>query len=148
MKSELGIRPLYHQLGHSRRGPHFSCLPRLLPVDYAEESVASSRSGTHTQSGLEKLATIQMLDVWLPTTDGRWLVMPRFTQPERTRRSCYTNSSSICHSNRRRESKLESPNFPKKLFGCSADLFDRFVEDQGLSLVMQPYCERQAKIAE
>jgi hypothetical protein len=23
-----------------------------------------------------------MLDVWLPTTDGRCLVMPRYTQPE------------------------------------------------------------------
>ena len=23
-----------------------------------------------------------MLDVWLPTTDGRWLVMPPYTQPE------------------------------------------------------------------
>jgi hypothetical protein len=31
---------------------------------------------------LEKLATIQMLDVWFPTTDGRWLVMPRYTEPE------------------------------------------------------------------
>jgi hypothetical protein len=31
---------------------------------------------------LEMLSTIQMLDVWLPTTDLRWLVMPRFTQPE------------------------------------------------------------------
>ena len=31
---------------------------------------------------LEKLATIQMLDVCLPTTDGRWLIMPRYTQPE------------------------------------------------------------------
>ena len=31
---------------------------------------------------LEKLATIQMLDVCLPTTDGRRLVMPRYTQPE------------------------------------------------------------------
>ena len=26
-------------------------------------------------------ATIQMLDVYLPTTDGRWLIMPRYTQP-------------------------------------------------------------------
>jgi hypothetical protein len=25
---------------------------------------------------------IQMPDVWLPTTDGRWLVVPRFTQLE------------------------------------------------------------------
>jgi hypothetical protein len=31
---------------------------------------------------LEKLATIRMLDVFLPTTDGRWLIMPRYTQPE------------------------------------------------------------------
>ena len=31
---------------------------------------------------LEKLAAIQMLDVWLPTTDGRYLVMPRYTEPE------------------------------------------------------------------
>jgi hypothetical protein len=31
---------------------------------------------------LEKLATIQMLDVCLPPTDGRWLIMPRYTQPE------------------------------------------------------------------
>jgi hypothetical protein len=28
------------------------------------------------------MANIEMLDVWLPTTDGRWLVMPRYTQPE------------------------------------------------------------------
>jgi hypothetical protein len=23
-----------------------------------------------------------MMDVWFPTTDGRWLVMPRHTEPE------------------------------------------------------------------
>jgi hypothetical protein len=31
---------------------------------------------------VEKLATIQMVEVWLPMVDGRWLVMPRHTQPE------------------------------------------------------------------
>ena len=30
----------------------------------------------------EKLATIQMVEVWIPMLDGRWLVMPRHTQPE------------------------------------------------------------------
>ena len=30
---------------------------------------------------LDKLAGIQMLDVWLPATDGRFLVMPRLTEP-------------------------------------------------------------------
>jgi hypothetical protein len=31
---------------------------------------------------LEKLATIQMVEVWIPMMDGRWLVLPRHTQPE------------------------------------------------------------------
>ena len=31
---------------------------------------------------LEKLAAIQMLDVCFPLADGRWLIMPRYTQPE------------------------------------------------------------------
>ena len=31
----------------------------------------------------EKLATIQMVEVWIPMVDGRWLVMPRHTQPEK-----------------------------------------------------------------
>jgi hypothetical protein len=30
---------------------------------------------------LEKLSTIQMIDVWIPTRDGRWLILPRYTQP-------------------------------------------------------------------
>jgi hypothetical protein len=32
---------------------------------------------------LEKLGTIQMIDVWIPTRDGRWLILPRYTQPAR-----------------------------------------------------------------
>lgn len=32
---------------------------------------------------LEKLAAIQMIDVHLPTTDGRTLILPRYTQPDR-----------------------------------------------------------------
>ena len=30
---------------------------------------------------LEKLAEIQMIDVWIPTVDQRWLILPRCTQP-------------------------------------------------------------------
>ena len=32
---------------------------------------------------LEKLATVQMIDVWIPTLDGRWPVLPRYTQPSK-----------------------------------------------------------------
>jgi hypothetical protein len=38
--------------------------------------------GLTPKAVLEKLAAIQMLDVWLPTTDGRTLVMSRYTQPD------------------------------------------------------------------
>jgi len=30
---------------------------------------------------LEKLAEIQRIDIWIPTVDHRWLILPRYTQP-------------------------------------------------------------------
>jgi hypothetical protein len=30
---------------------------------------------------LEELAEIKMIDVWIPTVDQRWLILPRYTQP-------------------------------------------------------------------
>jgi hypothetical protein len=38
--------------------------------------------GLTPRAVLEKLASIQALDVCLPTTDGRRLVMPRYTEPD------------------------------------------------------------------
>jgi hypothetical protein len=32
---------------------------------------------------LEKLATIQMVEVWIPMVDGRWLILPRHTEPDK-----------------------------------------------------------------
>lgn len=31
---------------------------------------------------LDKLAAMQMFDAWLPTTDGRFLVLPRNAEPD------------------------------------------------------------------
>jgi hypothetical protein len=39
--------------------------------------------GLTTAAVLEKMAAIQMVEVWIPTLDGRWLVLPRHTQPEK-----------------------------------------------------------------
>ena len=44
--------------------------------------LAAFAPGLTPKAVLEKLAKIQMIDVWFPTTDGRHLVMPRYTQPE------------------------------------------------------------------
>lgn len=33
-------------------------------------------------SGRERpLGTVQLIDVWIPAQDGRWLILPRYTQP-------------------------------------------------------------------
>lgn len=82
MKSELGIRPLYHQLGHRVEAHILVAFLAYCLLVTLKNRLQVLAPGLTPKAVLEKLATIQMLDVWLPTTDGRWLVMPRFTQAE------------------------------------------------------------------
>ena len=82
MKSELGIRPLYHQLGHRVEAHILVAFLAYCLLVTLKNRLQALAPGLTPKAVLEKLATIQMLEVWLPTTDGRWLVMPRFTQPE------------------------------------------------------------------
>lgn len=82
LKSELGLRPIYHQLEH-RVEAHilvaFLAYGLLVTLKNRLQALAP---GLTPKAVLEKLATIQMLDVCFPTTEGRRLVMPRYTQPE------------------------------------------------------------------
>ena len=82
LKSELGIRPIYHQLEH-RVEAHIliAFLAYCLTVTLRNRLQVHA-PGLTPRAVLEKLAAIQTLDVWLPTTDGRYLVMPRYTEPE------------------------------------------------------------------
>ena len=82
LKSELGIRPIFHQLEH-RMEAHilvaFLAYCLSVTLKYRLNAYAP---GLTPRAVLEKLAAIQMLDVILPTTDGRHLIMPRHTEPE------------------------------------------------------------------
>jgi transposase len=82
LKSELGIRPIYHQLEH-RVDAHIliAFLAYCLTVTL-KQRLQTHAPGLTPRAVLEKLAAIQTLDVCFPTTDGRWLVMPRYTEPE------------------------------------------------------------------
>ena len=82
LKSELGIRPIYHQLEH-RVEAHIlvAFLAYCLTVTLKHRLQAHA-PGLTARAVLEKLASIQTLDVWLPTTDGRYLVIPRYTEPD------------------------------------------------------------------
>jgi transposase len=83
LKSELGIRPIYHQLEH-RADAHIliAFLAYGLQVTLKNRLMMHA-PGLTAAAVLEKLATIQMVEVWIPMLDGRWLVLPRHTQPEK-----------------------------------------------------------------
>jgi len=82
LKSELGIRPIYHRLEH-RIDAHIliAFLAYCLQVTLKNRLLVHA-PGLTPHAVLEKLQRIQMIDVWIPTLDGRWLVLPRYTQPE------------------------------------------------------------------
>jgi hypothetical protein len=83
LKSELGIRPIYHQLEH-RADAHvmIAFLAYCLQVTLKNRLMIHA-PGLTPAAVLEKLATIQMVEVWIPMLDGRWLMLPRHTQPEK-----------------------------------------------------------------
>src|SRR6266849_3398516 len=83
LKSELGLRPIYHQLEH-RADAHIlmAFLAYCLQVTLKNRLMIHA-PGLTPAAVLEKLATIQMVEVWIPMLDGRWLVLPRHTQPEK-----------------------------------------------------------------
>jgi hypothetical protein len=82
LESELGIRPIYRQK-EDRIDAHIfiAFLAYCLQVTLKNRATAYA-PGLTPQAILEKLGTIQMLDVRFPTCDGRWLILPRYTQPE------------------------------------------------------------------
>lgn len=82
LKSELGIRPVYHQLEH-RIDAHIliAFLAYCLQVTLKNRLMVHA-PGLTPLAVIEKLAAIQMIDVHIPVVDGRWLILPRYTQPE------------------------------------------------------------------
>jgi len=82
LKDELSLRPIYHQLEHRIEAHIFiSFLAYCLQVTLRRR-LRDLAPGLTPRSVLEKLATLQMLDVHLPTTDERTVILSRYTQPE------------------------------------------------------------------
>jgi transposase len=81
LKNDLQLHPIYHQL--ERRieahifiafmayGLHVTLRARLKPL----------AAGLTSRAVLDKFAGIQMLDVHFATTDGRTLILSRYTEP-------------------------------------------------------------------
>ena len=82
LKGDLAIRPIFHQ-SEKRIEAHIlvAFLAYCLHITLTER-LRSLAPGLTARSVLEKFAAMQMIDVHVPTTDGRELIMTRTTQPE------------------------------------------------------------------
>src|SRR5260370_3835543 len=82
LKSDLTIRPIFHQRMERIEAHVFiSFLAYCLYVTLGRQ-LKSLAPGLTSRSALEKFAAVQMVDVRIPTTDGRELLLTRYTQPE------------------------------------------------------------------
>jgi transposase len=83
LKGDLALRPLFHQ-NQGRIEAHIFvaflafCLHATL-----RRWLRDLAPGLTPRSVLDKFRALQMIDVHLPTTDGREVVLSRYTQPER-----------------------------------------------------------------
>jgi transposase len=82
LKGDLAIRPIHHQK-EARIEAHIfiAFLAYCLHVTLAQQLRAHA-PGLTPRSVLEKFAAVQMIDVEIPTTDGRTITLTRHTEPE------------------------------------------------------------------
>jgi hypothetical protein len=82
LKNDLAIRPIYHQTDE-RIEAHIlvAFLAYCLQVTL-KQRLRALAPGLTPRSVLDKMAAIQMVDVHLPTTDGRTVILSRYTEPE------------------------------------------------------------------
>src|SRR5580704_15567235 len=82
LKGDLAVRPIFHH-SEERIEAHIfiAFLAYCLQITLTRR-LHSLAPGLTARSVLQKFAAMQMIDVHLPTTDGRELVLTRYTEPE------------------------------------------------------------------
>jgi transposase len=83
LKGDLALRPVYHQK-MERVEAHIL----VAFISYAlhvclRQRLKALAGGLTSRAVLEKFCAVQMVDVHLPTTDGRTVILTRHTQPEK-----------------------------------------------------------------
>lgn len=82
LKGDLGVRPIYHQREDRIEAHIFVAFLAYCLQITLKARLRPLAPGLTPRAALENLAAIQMVDVHLPTTDGRHLILSRYTQPE------------------------------------------------------------------
>jgi hypothetical protein len=82
LKGDLAIRPVFHQEQRRIEAHIFIAFLAYCLQITLQRRLHALAPGLTARSALEKFAAVQMIDVHLPTTDGRELLLTRYTQPE------------------------------------------------------------------
>ncbi len=80
MKDDLHLRPIYHQLEERIEAHIFVAFLAYCLHVTLRARLKPMAGGLTPRAVLDKLAAVQMLDVHFPTTDGRTLILTRYTE--------------------------------------------------------------------
>jgi len=82
LKGDLAIRPIHHQKEERIEAHIFVAFLAYALQVTLRRRLRDLAPGLTPRAVLEKFGSVQMIDVHLPTTDGRKVIMSRYTQPE------------------------------------------------------------------
>jgi len=82
LKGDLGLRPVFHQKSARIEAHLFVAFLAYCLSITLRQHLRKLSAGLMPRAVLEKLAAIQLLDVRVPTTDGRELLLVRRTEPD------------------------------------------------------------------
>ena len=83
LKGDLAVRPIFHrQMQRIEAHIFVAFLAYCIHVSLREK-LRRRAPGLTVSQLLDKMGSIQMLDVHFPTTDGRKLIFTRYTQPDK-----------------------------------------------------------------
>lgn len=80
LKDDLQLRPIHHQLEHRIEAHIFVAFLAYCLHVTLRARLKPLAPGLTPRAVLDKLAAVQMLDVHFPTTDGRTLILTRYTE--------------------------------------------------------------------
>jgi hypothetical protein len=83
LKGDLALRPIFHQKQERIEAHIFVAFLAYCLHVTLHRRLRDLAPGLTPRSVLEKFSTMQMIDVHLPTTDGREVILTRYTQPEK-----------------------------------------------------------------
>ena len=83
LKMDLSVRPIHHQKDERIEAHIFVAFLAYCLHVTLQQRLKALAPGLTVRSVLETFASIQLVDVHLPTTDGRELLLPRYTEPNK-----------------------------------------------------------------